>query len=1062
MVAALLAGVASTEAKTISNSALETGFIEPSAVRTSVYWYWISDYISAEGIVKDLHAMKDAGINCAYIGNIGVDDVGSFGPVKFESDEWWHAMHTALKTAAELDIEIGIFNSPGWSQSGGPWVKPEQAMRYLKTLSTQATGGKTVEIKLDPLADDEQDVKILAYPRISVPALPAAKVKATPELKELGKLTDGDQNSTAALAGDEKGRLTLDFAYDNNQIVRTVKIFANGCNLNTTASFQAKIAGKYTTLSNFKIDRYNAALNVGFNPNAPIVVSVPATSSKEFRLVVNNSSANIKLSEIELSAEPTVERYPEKTLGKMFQEPLPYWHEYQWKTQPVVDSSLVVDPAKVVDISQFAQNGTLTWQAPEGEWVIKRFISKPTGVKNSPASPESTGLECDKMSREHIQAHFDAYMGEIIRRIPAEDRRTWKYVVQDSYEMGGQNYTDDLFEAFQAKYGYDPIPFLPALDGVVVESQDSSDRFLWDLRRMIADRVAYDYVGGLRDISHKYGLKTWLECYGHWGFPGEFLQYGGQSDEIGGEFWAVGSLGDIENRAASSCGHIYGKDKISAESFTCGGEPFGRYPAQFKARGDRFFAEGINSTLLHLYIQQPYEDKQPGINAWFGTEFNRFNTWFRHLDLFTDYLKRADFMLQQGLNVADVAYFIGEDTPKMTGVANPPLPCGYQFDYMNAEVIERDMTVKNGLLTLPHGTQYKILVLPQLETMRPELLKKIKSLIEAGAVVLGPAPGRSPSYQNYPNADKEVAEIAAEMWKGHDVETLGKGKLLSNMSMEEALAEVNCVPDMRYDAKLPINYGHRTLGDREIYFVSNQSNETVEFAPEFRVTGLRPELWDAVQGTIRNLPAYRATENGTVVPLRLAAQESAFIVFRGKAGEADACVLDMNFPVAQQVAILDKPWNLHLQNDYLGIDKSITLNKLESISKNQDEEIQHFSGTLTYTTTVDLTELPDSDLFINLNRVEIMAKVKVNDQYVGGLWTAPYRLNVTDALKVGTNKIEIEVVTTWVNGIIGNHKKPADQKKLWSLVPCYDANTPLRDSGLLGPVVIEKMAKIQQ
>ena len=134
----------------------------------------------------------------------------------------------------------------------------------------------------------------------------------------------------------------------------------------------------------------------------------------------------------------------------------------------------------------------------------------------------------------------------------------------------------------------------------MVGSRDQSDRFLWDLRRLIADRVAYDYVAGLRDICHKHGLQTWLENYGHWGFPGEFLMYGGQSDQISGEFWSEGNLGDIENRAASSCGHIYGKRQIWAESCTSGGPVFYRYPRMMKQRVDRFFTEGINSTLLHL------------------------------------------------------------------------------------------------------------------------------------------------------------------------------------------------------------------------------------------------------------------------------------------------------------------------------------------------------------------------------------------------------------------------------------------------------------------------------
>ena len=220
---------------------------------------------------------------------------------------------------------------------------------------------------------------------------------------------------------------------------------------------------------------------------------------------------------------------------------------------------------------------------------------------------------------------------------------------------------------------------------------------------MMADRLSYDHIGALRELAHRDGFTTWLENYGHWGFPGEFLQYGGQSDEVAGEYWSEGELGNIENRAASSCAHIYGKNKVSAESFTAAFSPYARHPYRMKQRGDRFFSEGINNTLLHVYISQAADGRKPGMNAFFGNEFNRNNTWFDQLDLFITYLKRCNFMLQQGLNVADAAYFIGENVPKMTGVCDPALPAGYQFDYINAEVLCRDATVRDGLLTLPHG-----------------------------------------------------------------------------------------------------------------------------------------------------------------------------------------------------------------------------------------------------------------------------------------------------------------------------------------------------------------------
>ncbi len=379
--------------------------------------------------------------------------------------------------------------------------------------------------------------------------------------------------------------------------------------------------------------------------------------------------------------------------------PLPYWKDYLWPEQPEVDDkSLIIQDKQILDITQhLSPEGVLSWDVPEGgEWIVLRMGMAPTGgVTNGPASPEATGLEVDKMSKKWTAVHFNRFIGEILKRIPEADRKTFKVVVQDSYETGGQNFTDGMLEEFEQRYGYDAFPYLPVFRGYVVNSRMESDRFLWDLRRMIADKIAYDYVGGLREVSHQHGLTTWLENYGHWGFPGEFLMYGGQSDEIGGEFWSQGELGDIENRAATSAGHIYGKTKISAESNTSGGPAYSRHPAMMKQRTDRFFAEGINNTLLHLYIMQPYEEKNPGgVNAWFGNEFDRKNTWFSQLDVYTEYLKRVNFMLQQGLNVADVAYFIGEDTPKMTGITDPPLPIGYQYDYINAEVIEQDMTVK--------------------------------------------------------------------------------------------------------------------------------------------------------------------------------------------------------------------------------------------------------------------------------------------------------------------------------------------------------------------------------
>ncbi len=748
---------------------LERGFITPpDSIQTSVYWYWISDNISKEGAIRDLHAMKKAGINRAFIGNIGIDDL-PYGKIKMFSEAWWEILHTALKTATELDIEIGIFNSPGWSQSGGPWIEPEQSMRYLASSELVVKGPQTITQLLQKPNEQFQDVKVIAIPNVMREELMLthknAVIESTPLLANLGRLTDNDPQTGINLP--EGNSVSISFKSEKPFTARSLTVQTTRAPFMADAVLQIKEGNNnYNTVSQFVINRSNPALNVGFDPYAPVTIALPATTSREFRLVLTYRSGGSGLAEVNLSGVPRMERYSEKTLAKMHPTPLPYWKDYLWPEQPEVDDkSLIIQDKQILDITQhLSPEGVLSWDVPEGEWIVLRMGMAPTGVTNGPASPEATGLEVDKMSKKWTAVHFNRFIGEILKRIPEADRKTFKVVVQDSYETGGQNFTDGMLEEFEQRYGYDAFPYLPVFRGYVVNSRMESDRFLWDLRRMIADKIAYDYVGGLREVSHQHGLTTWLENYGHWGFPGEFLMYGGQSDEIGGEFWSQGELGDIENRAATSAGHIYGKTKISAESNTSGGPAYSRHPAMMKQRTDRFFAEGINNTLLHLYIMQPYEEKNPGVNAWFGNEFDRKNTWFSQLDVYTEYLKRVNFMLQQGLNVADVAYFIGEDTPKMTGITDPPLPIGYQYDYINAEVIEQDMTVKNGLLTLPHGTQYRVLVLPKQETMRPELLAKIKKLVNEGAYILGPAPKRSPSQQNQPEADNRVEQLAIELW----------------------------------------------------------------------------------------------------------------------------------------------------------------------------------------------------------------------------------------------------------------------------------------------------------
>lgn len=1043
---------------------VEQVFIKaPDSIQTSIYWYWLYNSISKEGVVKDLEAMKKVGINRAFIGNIAFPEIYN-GKVKLFSDEWWDILHTALKTATRLGIEIGIFNSPGWSQSGGPWVKPSQAMRYLSSSEIQIKGPAAVSKKLIKPTPDFQDVKLIAYPAPKANHTERYEkfvVRSKPTVENISNLTDNDERTVVVLP--ESMTFTLDFHMDQSSTIRSVVIYPAPLPMRLEGDIQVLHNKSYRTLKHFVIDRSNNEMNFGFNQYGPGAIAVPVTVAKDMRIVFTDITAKSSISSIKLSGLPVTDSYIEKTLAKMWQDPFPYWPAYQWPSPPAVDDlSYVINPDQVLDISKYlSADGSLNWQVPAGEWIIERCGMTPTLVKNSPASPEATGLETDKMSRQHIEAHFDSFLGEIIRRIPAEDRKTWKVAVVDSYEAGGQNWSDGLMEKFKALYGYDPLPYLPVMQGKVVRDTECSDRFLWDLRRFVADQLAHEYVAGLRNISHQNGLTTWLENYGHSGFPGEFLQYGGQSDEVSGEFWTESNLGLIENRAASSCAHIYGKRKVSSESFTAGGYSYTRYPSLMKQRLDKYFCEGVNNTLLHVYVQQP-DDRAPGINGWFGNEFNRLNTWFYDMDLFLKYIKRCNMLLQRGRYVADIAYFISEDAPKMTGSQDPALPQGYSFDYINAEVIKNRLTVKNGRLVLPDGMSYKILVLPRMESMRPELLVRIKQLVSEGAVVLGPKPLKSPSMQNYGTADAEVRQLASELWgdiysKGKQVHRYGKGMVIDGMNLVNALKLFKILPDCKTHAADSVLFIHRELKEGSIYFLSNQRNVSINFNPAFRITGKTPELWDATTGEIRDLKCYSHTNATTTIPMMLAPYESVFVIFRKQNLKNDA--VKSNYPKLINTVTIKSDWLVRFDANMRGPSKPVLFKELTDWTVNTNDSIKYYSGSAYYKNTFKGFHVKGRKVYLNFGKLSAIAKLKVNGIDLGGVWTAPYRVDISNAIRSGTNTLEIKVVNTWTNRIIGDSRLPIAQRKTWLIYNKYGPDSKLIPSGLLGPVRLEIMTR---
>jgi hypothetical protein len=1072
----------------------------PDTMTTGVYWYWMSDNISKEGVVKDLQAMKKAGINAAFIGNIGGEGV-PYGDVKLFTDEWWDILHTAMKTAGELGIELGMFNCPGWSHSGGPWIEAEQSMRHLVASETVVDGGRQVNIKLpvpsqptqyrdwsDEFINHEgvpspyfQDVRTLAVP---VPAgyrrnlfdVAGARITATnmkpPAEASLDRpVIDVPAGSPLSIRyvvpKGEEASITLRLPQPEE--ARSLGIHASS-HCRGEGELQAKIDGAFVTVATCPLYRIFPIPSVGYTPFAPMVTGFDRVISDEYRILFRNTEHDAAIGLISLSPTAALDRYPEKTLARMFQGGNPPYSEYKWTAARGVpagdDRATAIDPATVIDLTDRVQpDGTLAWDVPEGRWLVMRTGMVPNEVFVSPASPEGRGWEMDKLNPAAVPHHFDRFLGEALRRIPAEDRKTFRVTVMDSWEKGAQMFTDHFIDSLKARYGYDPTPFLPVLTGHVVGSPEQSERFLWDVRRLAAEMAGNNFLPAFNAMAHRHGIETWIENYGDWGFPGEFLLYGKNTDRVGGEFWTGGDMRYID--AAASSAHIYNKRRVYAESFTSG-SGFRDHPYSMKRDGDAAFAAGLTSCLLHVYIEQPAAEADQGLTAWFGVEFNRKNTWFSHIDLFIAYLKRCGVMLEQGLPVSDIAYFIGEDVPVNSGpfglnpgtakdgIDIPALPQGYGADYVNSDVIMHSMSVmKDGRIALPHGISYRMLVLPPFETMRPEVLKSIERLVGDGATVLGEAPSRSPSFQNYPEADSELTSLAGKMWgdKTARQRTYGKGRILSGMTIEEALKALNIAPDVKLDNG-DFVYAHRTAAGREIFFVANRSDRPVRISPEFRVAGRQPELWNPVNGARRVLPAYEQKDNSTVVPLQFEPYESMFIVFAGKGSPRSSEMAD-NFPAPEILAEITSPWTVSFESDRIkrGPADPVVFNTLQSWSRNADERIRYYSGTAVYANTFTLAAVPEGEVCIDLGRACMMARVKINGQYAGGAWTYPYRVNITGAVVRGENTVEVEVVNTWVNRLIGDALVPEDERVLNYRFDSW-MSRELRESGLLGPVKI--------
>jgi hypothetical protein len=854
----------------------------PQASKPFVYWYWLNNIVTKEGITRDLEMMAKNGIGGAYIGHIGgFDDTPNNGRAVGYSDEWYGLMQHAVREGLRLGVQIGVFNGPGWSQSGGPWVKPEDSMQFIDSAEVRVVGGTRFNGILPRVKGAVRDVRTIAFPAPSQDGQILKPLKASSEQgAELAQLADGMPHELPA--NKDYGRLGLTFEFETPQTVRSLLFQHHDGNQVEGQILVSQDGTDFQPLRRFKLDRRGGE-QVSL-PDRPSAVSTPPTTARFFRIEMPwETRRDGRRLGIAFSGAARLESAEEKQLGIASRQNTPDWDTFMWPATPEPGGGTIA-PGQVLDLTaQVGADGRLGWDVPAGEWIVQRVSTVSTGVESNPAPGGMGGLEIDKMSREAAKRHIDnGLVRGLWQRLTPTERKGFTYAIADSYERGFQNWTAQMIPEFQKRYGYDPTPWLPVFSGRIVGSAQQSDRFLWDVRRLVADLIATNYVGGLRDAVHPLGLKLWLENYGHWGFPSEFGVYGGQTDGLGGEFWNnVPNLGTVETRDAASTGHTYGKNIISAEAFTSVGYQF-ESPGYLKARGDWAFTQGINHYVLHVVSHQPTEVPGPGLMLQWGTYFNRKSLWFmEHGKAWSDYVRRSSFLLQQGRPVADVAYYIGEDTPQMNGKLDPELPKGYDYDWINSEVIVKRGKVEKGRLVLPGGASYAILAIPARASMRPEVLQRIAGFVRQGLTVVGTAPRQSPSLQDYPRADAKIQALAAQLWpaSGEKSRAVGRGRVWNAAPLGPILSALKTGPAVT-EANEQVLWKQRSTPDAEIFYLSNQSDQKLQIAPSFRIAGRAPQLWDAETGRVQELGAYRQAAGRTTVPLTLAPLQSVFVIFR--------------------------------------------------------------------------------------------------------------------------------------------------------------------------------------
>lgn len=1087
-------------------SPLRQAFVNPGeAAKPWVFWYWEQAAVSKAGITLDLQAMKDAGIGGAYLMTIkGAANPPLMNPpVEQLTPEWWQMVKFAMSEADRIGIKLAMHDCDGFAVAGGPWITPELSMQKLTWSKTIVQGGKLVTDTLaKPQANNNyyRDIAVYAYPLVK--GFDASTENIVPKVTTSKK---GEEVQFLAVKGNKKTFSSdtacwIQYTFDQPFTCRSVTITTKSLNYQAQRlTLQVSDDGeKFVTYTQFEPARSGWQ-----DGDAPNTYSVPEVTAKYFRFVYDKAGTepgaedldaakwkpNLKLSGITLYSAPQLNQY-EGHNGEV-------WRVAANTANVDVPGSLCVKKADLINITAYMDaRGKLNWNAPAGDWVVLRMGHTSTGHMNETGGA-AKGLECDKLNPEAVTLQFNNWFGEAVKQAgPDLAARVLKIFHVDSWECGSQNWSPVFVAEFKKRRGYDPIPYLPAMAGVPLESAEQSEKFLHDVRQTIAEALVDNFFHTMATLAHQQGCSFSSESVAPTMLSDGMLHFR-EADIPMGEFWLRSPTHDKPSDVldAVSGGHIYGKPLIQAEAFTELRMAWDEHPGMLKALADRNFALGVNRFVLHVFNHNPWTDRKPGMTLdGVGTYLQRDQTWWKPGKAWFDYLQRCQAMLQMGKPVTDIAVFTGEDYPTrailpdrlvntMPGIfgadvvnseavrlenAGQPMRSlpdgvtssanmadaqkwvnplrGYAYDSFNSDVLLRLARVNNGRIELPGGASYGLLVLPGATKMSPngdaaspQLLAKVNQLVADGATVLV--------------GGKALSALNANNSKGRVLKAPYQDETFKAIGMERDLIATDSLQHYVKD----IAWTHRTDPDFDIYFIANQQNTERVINVSVRVANKIPEIWDPVTGDTYQAGDWSNDNGRTALNLRLAPNGSVFIVLRTPAPEASHT--RNNWNEYKPVRDVEGIWQVKFDPAFGGPDQPVIFTTLTDWSQNDINGIKYYSGTADYEQTVKWNSnlVAHRKLWLDLGNLANIASVTVNGVYCGTVWTPPYRVDITNTLHTGYNKIHVEVTNTWANRLIGDQKQPADKRITNTTAPYRLEGKPLLPAGLFGPVKIVEL-----